>query len=54
MNDAVYEPAHYTQGEIDTIDYIRDTLTGEGFTGYCTGNALKYLSRWRHKGAWRI
>jgi Cdc6-like AAA superfamily ATPase len=47
---AIYEPAHYTQGEIETIDYIRDALTAEEFTGYCTGNVMKYLARWRHKG----
>lgn len=50
MSDAVNQPAHYTQGAIETIDYIRDTLTQEEFTGYCVGNCLKYLSRWRHKG----
>jgi len=49
-DDAVHQPSHYTHGEIETIDYIRDTLTPEEFTGYCTGNVLKYLSRWRHKG----
>ena len=50
MNEAVHQPAHYTQGAIETIDYIRDTLTVEEFIGYCTGNAMKYLSRWRLKG----
>jgi ABC-type transporter Mla subunit MlaD len=37
-------------GGIETIDYIRDTLTREEFVGYCIGNSLKYHSRWRHKG----
>jgi hypothetical protein len=46
--EAIYEPPHYTQGEIETIDYIRDALTAEEFTGYCTGNVMKYLARWRH------
>jgi len=50
MSDAVDHPKHYTQGAIETIDYIRDTLSREEFTGYCIGNCLKYLSRWRHKG----
>lgn len=50
MSDAVHHPAHYTRGTIETIDYIRDTLTREEFTGFCIGNSLKYLSRWRHKG----
>jgi len=50
MNEDIYQPAHYTQGEIETIDHIRDMLTGDEFVGYCTGNTLKYLARWRHKG----
>jgi hypothetical protein len=50
MSDQVNRPSHYTQGSIETIDYIRDTLTPEEYTGYCVGNCLKYLSRWRHKG----
>lgn len=46
----VKHPPHYTQGEIETIDYIRDKLTKEEFVGYCNANVLKYVSRWRHKG----
>ena len=49
MSDPVTRPAHYTQGEIETIDYIRDKLTPEEFDGYCKGNVLKYISRERHK-----
>ena len=44
----VNKPAHYQRGGIETIDYIRASL-GEGFTDYCIGNALKYLSRFRDK-----
>ena len=47
--DAVTRPAHYTQGEIETIDYIRDKLTADEFIGYCKGNILKYISREQHK-----
>lgn len=51
MSDNVRHPAHYTEGRnIEPIDYIRDTLTQEEFEGYCVGNVLKYLSRWRKKG----
>ena len=50
VGDAVNHPAHYADKEIEVIDYIRDTLTQEEFVGYCIGNALKYLSRWRKKG----
>ena len=46
--DMVNKPAHY-QGQIEVIDYIRDKLTREGFTEYCCGNVLKYVSRWRKK-----
>ena len=48
--DAVNHPGHYTFGSIEVIDYIRDKLTPEEFQGYCEGNVLKYVSRWRHKG----
>ena len=46
--DMVNHPNHYA-GQIEVIDYIRDKLTPEGFTEYCCGNVLKYVSRWRKK-----
>lgn len=46
--DVVNHPSHYA-GKIECIDYIRDKLTPEGFTEYCIGNVLKYVSRWRKK-----
>lgn len=49
-DDRVNHPNHYTFGDIEVIDYIRDKLTDEEFRGYCEGNVLKYVSRWRHKG----
>ncbi len=49
-DDLVNHPPHYNTGDIEVIDYIEDKLTDEGFEGYCIGNALKYLSRYRHKG----
>lgn len=45
----VHSPSHYNAGEIETIDYIRDQLSEEEFAGYCEGNILKYLSRYKHK-----
>jgi len=45
--DNVNSPSHYTFGDIETIDYIRDKLTGDEFVGYCIGNVLKYISRYR-------
>ena len=50
LEDAVFHPAHYTIGSIEVIDYIRDKLSPIEFTGYCEGNVLKYVSRWRKKG----
>lgn len=49
-HDAVDHPSHYTQGSYETIDIIEDSLSAEGFEGYCVGNILKYVSRYRHKG----
>lgn len=46
--DPVTAPSHYTGG-IECIDYLRDKLTEEEFTGFCIGNVLKYASRWRKK-----
>ena len=48
-HDPVNNPSHYA-GEIETIDYIRDKLTGDQFVGYCIGNVIKYVSRYRKKG----
>lgn len=40
MNDAVNHPSHYTDGGIETIDFIEaKKLT------YHLGNAVKYISR---------
>ena len=50
MSDMVNHPAHYADKGIEVISYIRDTLTPEGYTEYCTGNVIKYVSRWRKKG----
>ena len=39
-NDNVNHPAHYTQGKIETIDFIED----KGLN-YHRGNAVKYITR---------
>ncbi|GLG01704.1 hypothetical protein Alches_17440 [Alicyclobacillus hesperidum subsp. aegles] len=49
-NDPVNHPSHYLTGGIETIDFIEAKLGAERFEGYCIGNALKYLSRYQHKG----
>lgn len=50
MTDLVNHPPHYTQGGVECIDAIEAALGAEGFEAFCTGNAAKYLWRWRHKG----
>lgn len=44
-HDPVNSPSHYTQGGIETIDYMRAKLSPEEFKGYCRGNVIKYISR---------
>lgn len=43
--DMVNSPTHYTDGGIETIDFIRAKLTHEEYIGYLRGNILKYTSR---------
>jgi hypothetical protein len=45
-HDAVNRPAHYTQGKIEVLDFIMDQRFG-----YLDGQVIKYVSRYRHKGA---
>ena len=48
--DNVNHPSHYTQGGIECIDAIECAMTNlDGFEGYCTGNILKYIWRWKYK-----
>jgi hypothetical protein len=50
LTDEVNNPAHYTSGGIETIDYMRAKASPEEFRGYLRLNALKYLSRAGLKG----
>lgn len=49
QNDVVNSPKHYTQNGRETIENIRDTMSSEGFQGYCTGNVVKYLAKYKFK-----
>lgn len=49
MPDAVGRPGHYTGGEVECIDYIRQQL-GDQFESYLEGNVLKYVHRYKVKG----
>lgn len=42
--DDINHPSHYTQGDIEVIDYIEDKKLG-----YRLGNVVKYVSRAGHK-----
>lgn len=47
--DNVNHPTHYTSTKIKTIEIIRDKLTAEAFEGFCIGNVLKYVTRYKLK-----
>lgn len=50
MSDNINHPAHYTQGGIECIDAIEAAVIGlSGIEAVCTGNAIKYLWRWKQK-----
>ena len=44
-DDAVNHPSHYTQGNIETLDFILDQKFG-----YLAGQVIKYMCRYRYKG----
>jgi hypothetical protein len=46
LTDIINKPPHYTHGDIEPIDVIESWQLG-----FCVGNALKYIARYRHKGA---
>ena len=49
-HSAIDHPSHYNQGGIECIDAIKAATVGlNGFEGFCAGNAIKYLFRWKHK-----
>ena len=47
MSKNVNHPNHYNVGSIETIDYLKELGIAEDF---CIGNAIKYISRYKHKG----
>ena len=48
--DMVNSPGHYTQGKVECIEGIQESMTTEGYRGYCKGAAIKYLWRYERKG----
>ena len=50
VKDNVNNPSHYTQGNIEAIDAIESAVSElKGIEAFCTGNAIKYLWRWKQK-----
>ena len=50
MSDNINHPSHYTQGGIECIEAIKAATVGlEGIEAVCTGNAIKYIWRWKEK-----
>jgi hypothetical protein len=48
--DNVNKPAHYTGGKIECIEAITEAIKGlQGIEAKCTGDAIKYLWRWKNK-----
>lgn len=49
--DMVNHPPHYTAGKIECIDAIEEAIKDlSGIEAKCTGDAIKYLWRWKRKG----
>jgi len=48
-HDPVNSPSHYCNKGIETIDVIDSIFSVDMFEGYCIGNVIKYISRYRHK-----
>ena len=47
--DSVNHPLHYCQDGIECIKAIEASMTPEEFQGYCKGNVIKYVWRFREK-----
>lgn len=41
MSDNVNHPNHYNRGKIETIEYMKETMSKEKFEGFCIGNCMK-------------
>ena len=49
-HDPVNKPAHYNNGSVEAIDYIKQQL-GKEFPAYLEGSAIKYIHRHKYKEA---
>jgi hypothetical protein len=51
--EAVNHSSHYNAGKIEVIDIIEsitNSMNMTPFEGFCIGNAIKYIARWKNKG----
>lgn len=44
MQDIINKPQHYTQGDIDVVDFINDQQMN-----FMEGNIIKYICRYKFK-----
>lgn len=50
VGDAVHHPSYYLKGGMECIDVIAAATSNlSGMEAVCTGNAIKYLWRWKEK-----
>lgn len=49
-DDPVNNPSHYNTKGVEAITAIEASMTDEEFQGYCKGNAMKYMWRYKYKG----
>ena len=50
----VSHPDHYNSGKYEVIDIIEEfTKDLSGLEAVCTGNAIKYILRWKKKGGYQ-
>lgn len=47
--DSVDNPVHYTQGSIECLDAIRESMTSESYKGFLKGQVQKYMWRYEKK-----
>lgn len=43
--------SHYLTGSMECIDIIKAMFTAEEYAGFLKGNVIKYLYRYKNKGA---
>ena len=51
MSEHVTLSEHYRQGDVECITALRSALGTEGFRGFCAGNVIKYVWRYKRKGS---